>query len=251
MRKFKHLDIHDRVILRELLIDDNFKKKNGTINLAKIARYMGRSKNTISYELKHYTQIKRYHPIQSHKRYLNNRKNCVKHIKLTVDQLNWLNNYFNKLHYSPEQICKLYELEYNNKFPMCFKTLYKYIYLGFFKLNKRFLYFRGKRRKIKKALDNRGKLTNYKSVKEANHDKNIFGWFQMDCIVGKEHQSACLVLTEELTKFTICKKLKEQNAKEIVNTLKEIFKNKLLKKCAKGIITDQGKEFIEWKKLKK
>lgn len=58
---------------------------------------------------------------------------------------------------------------------MCFKTLYKYTYLGLFNLNKRFLYFRGKRRKIKKALDNRGKLTNYKSVKEAKHDKNIFG----------------------------------------------------------------------------
>ncbi len=73
----------------------------------------------------------------------------------------------------------------------------------------------------------------------------------MDCIVGADHKSACLTLTEEATKFTICKKLKEQTATEVIDTLKSIFKNRLLKKCIKGIITDQGKEFSEWKEIEK
>ncbi len=111
---------------------------------------MGRGKNTISYELKFYKHIKRYHTVESYKRYLKNRRKSKKHIILTMDQLNWLNIYFNMFHYTPEQICKLYELEYKNKFPVCFKTLYKYIYLGLFNLNKKCLYFHGKRRKIKK-----------------------------------------------------------------------------------------------------
>ncbi len=73
----------------------------------------------------------------------------------------------------------------------------------------------------------------------------------MDCIVGADHKSACLTLTEEATKFTICKKLKEQTASKVISTLKEIFKNRLIKKCVKGIITDQGKEFSEWKEIEK
>lgn len=251
MRKFNHLSLEERNILYKLIWDPNFKKKNGTINLSKIARAMNRSKNTISYELKHYQYIKRYHPVQSYKRYLANRRKCKKHIILTFNQLSWLNEKFNKLHFTPEQICKLYELEYKDKFPMCFKTLYKYIYLGLFNLNKECLYFHAKKRKTRHSVDYRGKLSNFRTIKEAKHDKNTFGWFQMDCIVGADHKSACLVLTEELTKFTICQKLKEQTANEVNKTLKELFKNRLLKKCIKGIITDQGSEFNQWREIEK
>ncbi len=73
----------------------------------------------------------------------------------------------------------------------------------------------------------------------------------MDTIVGKDKKSPCLTLTEELTKFTFLKKLKEKKSTEVLETLKQIFKNKLLKKHLKGIITDQGKEFWNWKDIEK
>ncbi len=73
----------------------------------------------------------------------------------------------------------------------------------------------------------------------------------MDCIVGADHKSSVLTFTEELTKFTIAEKLKEQSAKEVVKTIKNIFKNRLVKNCIKGIITDQGKEFSKWKEIEK
>ena len=128
MKKFNHLSLDERIILKKLILSPNMKKKNGKVNISKIAREMGRSKNTICYELKYYNQIKRYHPVQSQKRYLENRRKCKKHVVLTFQQIEWLNIKFNHLHYTPEIICKLYEIEFNQKFPMCFKTLYKYIW---------------------------------------------------------------------------------------------------------------------------
>ncbi len=164
---------------------------------------MGCSKSTIKYHLKHYKHIKRYHPMQEHKRYLENRKNCKKKTTLTFKQLLWLDEKFNKFHYTPKQICKLYEIEFNDKFPMCFKTLYKYIYLGLFGLNKRNLYFHSKKKIHKGKKYKRGNLSNdFKTIKKAKHEKGTFGWFQMNTIVGKDKKSACLTLTEELTKFT-------------------------------------------------
>ncbi|MBW3058945.1 IS30 family transposase [Spiroplasma poulsonii] len=248
MRKFKHLSINEKIILKDLSMSELYKKKNGKINYSKIARFMGRDKETIRRELK---KFKEYDPLKSQKQYLKNRKNSKKHITLTVKQIKWLNKNFNILHNTPETICKLYEQEFNEKFPMCFKTLYKYIYLGLFNMDKKYLYFKGKKRKTKNSTDNRGKLSNYRTIEEAKHDRYEFGWFQMDCIVGADHRSSVLTFTEELTKFTIAEKLKEQSAKEVVKTIKNIFKNRLFKNCIKGIITDQGKEFSNWKEIEK
>ncbi|WP_241970079.1 hypothetical protein [Spiroplasma poulsonii] len=124
-----------------------YKNKNGKINYSKIARFMGRDKETIRRELK---KFKEYDPLKSQKQYLKNRKNSKKHITLTVKQIKWLNKNFNILHNTPETICKLYEQEFNEKFPMCFKTLYKYIYLGLFNMDKKYLYFKGKKEKNEK-----------------------------------------------------------------------------------------------------
>nr|WP_310612833.1 hypothetical protein [Spiroplasma citri] len=52
----------------------------------------------------------------------------------------------------------MYEIKFGEKFPMCFKTLYKYIYLGLFNMDKKYLYFKWKKRKTKNSTDNRGKL---------------------------------------------------------------------------------------------
>nr|WP_158500782.1 hypothetical protein [Spiroplasma kunkelii] len=45
----------------------------------------------------------------------------------------------------------------------------------------------------------------------------------MDCIIGKEHQSACLTFTEEKSLYTICFKLNQHNSEEVNNALKCIF----------------------------
>jgi transposase, IS30 family len=65
----------------------------------------------------------------------------------------------------PEQICKKYEKKFGIKFPLYFKTLYKYIYLVFLNLNKDNLYFHGIKYKIKNRIDNRRKIINFRIIK--------------------------------------------------------------------------------------
>ncbi|QCO23819.1 transposase of IS30 family protein [Spiroplasma melliferum] len=246
---YKHFSIDERVILSQLLVSKLFQKKNGKPNLFKIAKYMERSVSTIWNEVKRFQKLKEYNPIKAHKKYLKNRKKSVKHIKFSYQQLMWLDEKFNKFHWSPEIICYEYNREFGIKFPVCFKTLYKYIFLGLFGLNKRNLYFHGRKNKSKQTIDNRGKLTSFRTIAEAKHDKNEFGWFEMDTIVGKDLKSVCLVLTEQLTKFEIVRKLKDRTPNEVIRVIKSIFKTSVLKKIVKGIITDQGKEFSEWRQI--
>ncbi len=65
-----------------------------------------------------------------------------------------------------------YELQYNIKFGVFFKTIYKYIKLGYFNLVKDNLYFKNKKRKTKNDdnNDNRGKLINVKNYKQFLND---------------------------------------------------------------------------------
>ncbi len=148
-----------------------------------------------------------------------------------------------------------YEKKYNEKFSFSHVILYKYIEYGVFDDEnteiKKKLPFKGKKFKTKKRKDDRGQLTNIKFIEEAEHEKGTFGWFQMDCIVDKDYQSACLTFTEEKSLYTICFKLDHHNSEEINKAIKSIFKNKLYKENIKGIITDQGKKFSKWKKLKR
>ncbi|WP_349306597.1 hypothetical protein [Spiroplasma sp. SV19] len=145
---YKHFSVDERVILSQLLVSRLFQKKNGKPNLAKIAKAMDKHRSTILREINRFYN-EEYNPIKAHKKYLKNRKKSVKHIKFSYEQLIWLDEKYNKFRWSPEIICYEYKHKFGIKFPICFKTLYKYIYLGLFNLNKKHLYFHGKRRKIK------------------------------------------------------------------------------------------------------
>nr|WP_257986854.1 IS30 family transposase [Spiroplasma melliferum] len=233
---YKHFSVDERVILSQLLVSKLFQKKNGKPNLAKIAKVMNKHRSTISREISRFCSVKYYNAIEAHKKYLKKRKKCIKHIIFSFNALNFLNEKYNYKHWSPEIICYAYKREFGIKFPVCFKTLYKYVFLGLFGLNKRNLYFHGRKNKSKQNIDNRGKLSNFRTIAEAKHNKNEFGWFEMDTIVGKDFKSVCLVLTEQLTKFEIVKKLKDRTPNEVIRVIKSIFKTVNCKyKCNKSI----------------
>ncbi|GAA6237967.1 MAG: hypothetical protein SPLM_00920 [Spiroplasma phoeniceum] len=94
------------------------------------------------------------------------------------------------------------------------------------------MYFHGRKNKSKQNIDNHGKLSNFRTIAEAKHNKNEFGWFEMDTIVGKDFKSVCLVLTEQLTKFEIVKKLKDRTPNEVIRVIKSIFKTSNFKESS-------------------
>ncbi|WP_425379907.1 IS30 family transposase [Spiroplasma endosymbiont of Stenodema calcarata] len=252
-KKFKHFKLPERYDLKEYLECEKFKKKDGTPNYSKIAKAMSKSRNTISLETK---RIKgEYEPKQANDDYKNKRKKSIKYTTITKKVVNYVRKILSNKHYSPMLIIYEYEKKYNEKFPFSHVTLYKYIDHGVFddeniEIKKR-LPFKGRKFKTKKRKDDRGQLSNIRFIEESQHKKGTFGWFQMDCIVGKDHQSACLTFTEEKSLYTICFKLNQHNSEEVNKAIKSIFKNKLYKVNVKGIITDQGKEFSKWKDIEK
>ena len=116
-------------------------------------------------------------------------KKSFKNIKLSYKELQYLNEKFTKFHWLPEIICYQYKKDFGFIFSVCFKTLYKYIKLGLYGLNKRNIYFKVKNYKTTQKLDNRGQFMNRRTIKEAIYDKYEFGWFEMDTIVGKDFKS--------------------------------------------------------------
>ncbi len=72
--------------------------------------------------------------------------------------------------------------------------MYKWIRLGFYGFLKQNLRHRGKKYKTKGKFDNRGKLINFKSIWDIENKETDVGWFEMDTVVGKDHQSSNLVL---------------------------------------------------------
>ncbi|RUP76579.1 IS30 family transposase [Spiroplasma poulsonii] len=214
---------------------------------------MDKSPNTIRLEVNRLKE--EYDPEKANDDYKNKRKKSIKYTKIRKKVVNHVRKILSKKSYSPMLIIFEYEKKYNEKFPFSHVTLYKYIDHGVFDEEdneiKKKLPFKGKKFKTKKRKDDRGQLTNIRFIEEAEHEKGTFGWFQMDCIVGKEHQSACLTFTEEKSLYTICFKLDHHNSEEVNKAIKSIFKNKLYKENIKGIITDRGKEFSNWKGIEK
>ncbi len=244
---YSHLSFIDKVKLEKLLLSKLFLKKNGEINISQIAKCLNRNRSTILREIKRFKTIDEYSAYKSDKMYYEKRKKNNKRYKFTEEQLNFINIRFNVYRDSPSQPIHRYFLKFGIKFPVCVKTLYKWIRLGFYGFLKHNLCHCGKKYKTKGKFDNRGKLINFKSIWDIENKETDVGWFEMDTIVGKEHQSSNLVLVEQNSKSYFVMKLKNHTANEVVEKFKDIVISNNLFGKIKGIITDRGKEFSKWR----
>lgn len=73
----------------------------------------------------------------------------------------------------------------------------------------------------------------------------------MDTVVGKDHQSAVLVLVEQNSKNYFAMKLEKNNSSEVLEKLEHIVRINGLVGKIKGIITDRGKEFSKFEEMEK
>lgn len=253
MQKYTHVKYDERNLFKDLLLSDNCKKKNGKINLSEIAIQMNRGINTVKREINRFKNIEDYNPYESQKDYKQKRKKSIKKLPtFTEEQQEFLNLRFNIFGDSPAEIIQRFLIKFGVKFPACVKTLYKWIYLGLLGLLKKNLLNGGRRNKTKKRSDNRGKLNErFKSIWDIENKESSVGWFEMDTVVGKEHQSSCLVLVEQSSKKYFAMKLEEHTANEVLEKLEELVRINGLVGKIKGIITDRGKEFSKFEEMEK
>lgn len=156
-----------------------------------------------------------------------------------------------KDHISPCAVCG--EIKRNKLFKTTISktTMYRYIEMGIFMnitMSHLPVGLRKKQyRKVKEKRPPRG--TSIEKRPKEIAERNTFGHWEMDCVVGKqETKSVLLVLTERLTRYELIFKMPNKKAESVVKCLNKLeYKyGKDFRKIFKSITVDNGTEFSDF-----
>ena len=231
-----------------------------------IARLLNKNINSIYRELKRgeylhlnsdYTTEIRYSPDIAEERYRENLKAKGPALKIGNDHeyAQYLEYKVAVEKYSPGAILgeiKRKGLDFDTTISKT--TFYRYIDDGIF------LHITNKDLPVKRNKNKQG----YKRVKATRapagksieqrppeiEERNTFGHWEMDCVVGKQGTSkVLLVLTERLTRREIIRLMPDKTAASVVrviNSLERQFGVKRFMQIFKSITVDNGGEFADW-----
>ena len=223
------------------------------LTCSQIAEKLGRDKSTISRELNRNTFNGEYLPSKAQAAYEKRRKKCRPKKKLT-DMYLFIRVaiFFLARHMSPEQIAGRLKLE-DYPVTISYKTIYRAIYAGMFDTPeqrrsqgnrgaRRKLRHKGKPRHPKGYVSNRGKIPishelSERPIEAKNRER--FGDWEADTIVGKNRESGLLTLVDRKSRFLICAKLTRLGSKEVEAAMIEALRGEPLK----SITPDRGREF--------
>lgn len=247
MSHYKHLTLSERELILYFLVKG--------FSISKIALKIGRSKSTISRELKRNSEQSMYLPIKAQEKYQLRRGGCKPRKKLENKAIfDYVNDKFLNHQWSPEQISGRLRLE-KADFYVSYTTIYRAIYTGMFDTKQqhnsrgnrgaiRKLRHRGKSRHTKNYEEKRGKLQiSYlitERPKDADQRVRIGDW-EADTILGQTgKEKACLVtLVDRKSRFLIAGKAKSKKAA----CVGEVMINALKNQPCYSITPDRGKEF--------
>jgi transposase, IS30 family len=218
-------------------------KKEGFLNKA-IARNLNVAASTISRELKRNTGQRGYRPKQAHQKAVERQLQAVKAIKMTPTLIRLIEE---KLRFdcSPEQISGTLKLE-NNIF-ISHEIIYQHVWRDRKHGGDLYLHLRQahkKRRKKYASKDKRGQIKNRVSIEERPpevEDKARIGDFEIDTVIGKNHQGALVTIVDRKSKFTLIKKVESKHAEGVTAALIELLAP--YKGSIHTITADNGKEF--------
>lgn len=255
MSHYQHLSIIER---EKILISLTEGKKP-----SQIAKELGRSKSTITRELNRNTQGKeKYSAAASQEKYQKRRKKCRRKKRLEDAVLQGkVKRLFIEQQWSPEQISHRLVYE-KNPLRISSSTIYRAIYAGMFDTEAqrrsegnrgaiRKLRHRGKTRRRKGTVENRGKITISNSIHErpAEADsRKVIGHWEADTVIGKR-DSACLVtITDRCSRYLLAGKIQKKQSELLADKMIAIFSG-FTKNRLKSITPDRGKEFAKHSKI--
>lgn len=268
-RKFKHLTWTDR-----LIIEKDLKLK---MSAKQIADHIGCSVRTIYYEIKRgectqkirsytnywgeniYKEVTAYSPNIAEEKYRQELSAKGAPLKLSNDYelADYIERRIVDGGLTPAAV--LGEIKYNKlQFKTEIKsvhTIYNYIDKNvFLRLSLKHLPVKSKRkvhnRKIQAKRVSKG--TSIEKRPEGILQRNTFGHWEMDCVVGTTLKTL-LVLTERLTRKEIILPIPNKQAVSVVTALNRIERKygKLFKQIFKTITIDNGVEFSDYNGLEK
>lgn len=224
--------------------------KKAEHNQTQIAQLLGVSKSTISREFKRNTGQRGYRPKQAHSKATQRRHNAKKYIKMTPHLKRTINDKLRQ-EWSPEQITgwlnetqlegvshqRIYD--HIREDHHCGGTLYKHLRRSNKKRRKRYGY-QDSRGQIKErvSIDERPKIVDSKSR---------FGDWEIDTIIGKNHQGVLVSIVERRSRYTLIAKANSKQAEEVSN--KTINLLHPVQNLVHTITADNGKEFASHKQV--
>lgn len=242
MKKKKHLTREQRYQISALLQTGTRQKE--------IARIVGTSESTISREIKRNSSKRRYSAKNAQMFADERKERFSRSRKFTKEMENFVRDKIETEQWSPEQItgrCRRHEIpivsheriyRFIRKDKQQGGTLYKQCR---HRLKHRKRPVGGKKVIIpdKVSIEQRPAIVN---------NRERYGDWEIDTVVGPENKGAILTATERTTGFLLMRKLKKgKNAK---NLLKEIVLMMLpYKKFVHSITSDNGTEFYEHKEI--
>lgn len=276
--KKERLTIEDRILIEEL-VKLNYKLKE-------IANIIGVHSSSISRELKnrrisdnrnnicektnkypficfncskkvHCNKNRFYYNYKvAQKDYENKLRNSRIGIDMSVDEIEYWNDYFrDKIKDKNQPILHIFK-NIENEFPKSIQSFYKYVHKGYFTsindemLTRSFSYKpRNKKETVKTiSKDNiikKGrKFTDFENYIKLNPESNIV---EMDTVIGKFEDNKCIMTlyfkNSKLMLMFLIKKYKPSEVTKIFNNLRNTLGDDLYKKMFEVILTDNGWEF--------
>lgn len=243
----KHLTLCQRYKI-EALLALNFNK-------SQIADQVNVHRATIGRELNRNSLNKKFYDADlAHKLYIASKQQAGSRPKKPVIEIHQQIKKRLELQFSPEQICGQLDLEQKPRHSHT--SIYKLIWQD--KKNGGFLFknlrqnAKKKRKKYGSVKDNRGSIKNRVSIEQRPKivDKLIrIGDWEADTIIGKNHKSVIVSLTERRSMFQLLKKVKNKSAKQVSKAIIKIIKASNLP--AHTMTFDNGKEFADHESIAK
>jgi IS30 family transposase len=241
----KHLTKEQRYVISAL-------SKRG-ISKTEIAKELKVHKSSVGRELnRNSSKTGKYNPDSAHLLAVERKERFGIKRKFTKSVEQKVSDYITKEQWSPEQIvgyCKK-----NNIIMVSVERIYQYIRQDKEKGGLIYKHLRHKLKHRKRPVgEDKSKIKDKTSIElrpEKVNNREEFGHFEMDLVIGKEHKGAVLTITERVSKFFICQYLPHgKTAKEVAKAVHNLllpYKNHV-----HSITTDNGLEFAEHKWISK
>ena len=233
MKQYTHLNQTERTIIA------NMNASGHTLNV--IAQAIGRSKSTISRELRRNRSLRGYRPQRaqtlSEQRALNSRNAR----RISTDIIGVSDKYLQD-EWSPEQIAA--------QLPISHTTLYKHIRADKAQGGQLYKHLRQSNKQRRKrygtTLNTRGQIPNRRDISERPahiETRNELGHWEGDTVIGKNHKHALVTLVERATGFTLIAKVERKTSELVRKACIKLLTP--FQEYVHTITFDNGKEFAE------
>ena len=243
MRNYKQLNQAQRYQIEIL-------KKAGK-NQKEIAELLGVSPSTICRELKRNTGQKGYRPKQAQIKTDKRRKEAAKALKMTPALILLIEAGI-LMDWSPEQISGW--LKNNQGISISHERIYQHIWTDKRHGGTLYKHLRQSNKKRKKqygSKDKRGQIRNRISIDERPAivaEKTRIGDWEIDTVIGQNHQGALVTIVDRVSKFTLIKKVASKHAEAVTAATILLLQPYLDKTLT--ITADNGKEFAGHETIK-